>query len=70
MLEKRDAEHRAYQVQCLLRCAMIAEENETSGVDWKGTAKVLELAEELMDEVIDGMDFARRAGEAQDEEAA
>ena len=67
MLEKRDAEHRAYQVQCLLRCAMLAEENETSGVDWKGTAKVLELAEELMDEVIDALEFARR-GEAQNEQ--
>ena len=69
MLEKRDAEHRPYQVQCRLRCAMLAEENETSGVDWKGTAKILELAEELMDEVIDALDFTKR-GKAQDEQAA
>ena len=42
----------------------VAEENENSGVDWKGTAKVLELAEELMDEVIDGLDFASMKGGA------
>lgn len=69
MLEKRDPETRAYQVQSLLRCAMIAEENETSGVDWKGTAKVLEVAEELMDEIIDHFDFAGREG-VPDEQAS
>ena len=62
MLEKRDAEHRAYQVLALLRCAMLAEENETSGVDWKGTAAVLQLAEEMMGPIIDHIDFASRKG--------
>lgn len=51
-----DASHRAYQVLALLRCAMLAEENETSGLDWTGTAAVLGLAEELMAPVIDELD--------------
>lgn len=69
MLEQRDPERRAIQVRALIRCAMMAEENETSGVDWKGTADVLGLAEELMDGIIDHFDFANRKG-APDEQAS
>jgi hypothetical protein len=52
---KQDTESRAYQVAALLRCAMLAEENEFSGLDWRGTASVLAVAEELMAGVIDGV---------------
>ncbi|SDY75932.1 hypothetical protein [Citreimonas salinaria] len=56
-----DPSHRAYQVLALLRCAMLAEENETSGLDWKATATVLGLAEELMASVIDGIELHEKA---------
>ncbi|SDY17970.1 hypothetical protein [Citreimonas salinaria] len=58
-----DPSHRAYQVYALLRCAMLAEENETSGVDWTGTATVLGLAGELMASVIDSIELNEKAAQ-------
>ncbi|PZX11854.1 hypothetical protein LX81_03824 [Palleronia aestuarii] len=55
-----DPERRAYQVSALIRCMMLAEENETSGLDWKGTTEVLALAAELMGPVIDALDENKR----------
>jgi hypothetical protein len=45
---------------------MLAEENETSGVDVKGTPQVLGLALELLAEVIDGIEAMQRAGKSGD----
>jgi len=42
-----DAHTLANRLEALLRCAMLAEENETSGLDHKGNAQVLELAVEM-----------------------
>jgi len=61
-----DAYSRACQIDGLLRAAMLAEENETSGVDVKGTPQVLGLALELLAEVIDGIEAMQRAGKAGD----
>lgn len=57
---RMDAVGRAYQVNALIRCAMLAEENETSGVDVRGTATVMAVAEELMGEVLDALELAQR----------
>lgn len=61
---KADLNHRAYQVHALLRCVMLAEENETSGLDWKGTATVLGLAEELMGTIISEIELAEKGNAA------
>lgn len=61
---KADLINQANRVQALLRCAMLAEENETSGLDWKGTATVLGLAEEMMGEIIDQIELVERENAA------
>jgi hypothetical protein len=52
--ELKEASGKAYQVLSLLRVVRLADENECSGVllDWKGISQTLEVAEELMAEVI------------------
>lgn len=59
---RMDALGRAYQVNALIRCAMLAEENDTSGVDWRGTATVMAVAGELMADVLDTLELAEREG--------
>ncbi|MBU3262130.1 hypothetical protein KPG71_19075 [Roseovarius sp. PS-C2] len=53
--DNTDTYSKAADLHSLLRCAMVAEENETSGLDWKGLERVLEMgvrmAAELMDDV-------------------
>lgn len=58
-LQQHDGLSRAYQVEALLRCAMLAEENESSGLDWKGVSETLDLAAELMREVTEALEKAR-----------
>lgn len=55
-LKEPDLYSKAADLHSLLRCAMVAEENETSGVDWKGLDRVLEIAVRLSGEVMDGVD--------------
>ena len=48
---------------------MLAEENETSGIDWKGTAQVLALAEEMMGKLVDSIEnISMRPSEARGDE--
>lgn len=53
-------EERAVQVHALLRCAMVAEENQTSGIEWKGLSEVLSLAEEMMEPIIEALEQDRQ----------
>lgn len=57
--QRHDTESRLLQVNALIRCAMVAEENETSGLDWKGVAEVLALAEEVLGEAIEEVEMAK-----------
>lgn len=47
-----DLYSKAADLHSLLRCALAAEENETSGLDWKG----LELAVRMSGEIMEGVD--------------
>ncbi|WP_294610646.1 hypothetical protein [Roseovarius sp.] len=51
-----DLYSKAADLHSLLRCALAAEENETSGLDWKGLDRVLELAVRMSGEIMDGVE--------------
>lgn len=54
--QRNDAVSRLYQLNALIRCAMAAEENQTSGLEWKGVAEVLEVAEDVLGEAIEAVE--------------
>jgi len=56
-----DLYQRAIRVNALIRCAMLADDNASTHVAHKGIADVLAVAEELMGEVIDGIEVLERA---------
>lgn len=55
-----DALTRAHRLEALLRCAMLAEENETSGVDEKGLAMVLQTAVDMANDMIEDVEALTR----------
>jgi hypothetical protein len=61
-MSSTDLYRRTIEVSALIRCAMLAEENDTSGIKDKGTADVLRIAERLMENIIEGVETIERQG--------
>ncbi|MHA7827802.1 MAG: hypothetical protein ACX93P_09595 [Roseovarius sp.] len=53
---------KAADLHSLLRCALVAEENETSGIDWKGLERVLGMAERMAEELMNDVDVMAAKG--------
>ncbi len=51
-----DTYSKVADLHSLLRCAMAAEENENSGLDWKGLERVLGMAERMAAELMDDVE--------------
>ncbi|QFT79419.1 hypothetical protein FIU89_02265 [Roseovarius sp. THAF27] len=56
-----DVFSKAADLHSLLRCAMLAEENETSGLEWTGLDRVLGLAERLAYEIMNEVESVKGA---------
>lgn len=57
-----DIQSKAADLHSLLRCALVAEENETSGIDWKGLERVLGMAERMAEELMNDVDVMAAKG--------
>ncbi|MBY5987078.1 hypothetical protein [Roseovarius atlanticus] len=57
----RDTASKAADLHSLLRCALVAEENEASGLDWKGLDRVLDMAERLAYEIMNEVESVKGA---------
>ncbi|MGM0740153.1 MAG: hypothetical protein ACQEVT_01075 [Pseudomonadota bacterium] len=57
-----DIQSKAADLHSLLRCALVAEDNETSGIDWKGLERVLGMAERMADELMNDIDVMATKG--------
>ncbi|MGK7652405.1 hypothetical protein ACSQ76_08320 [Roseovarius sp. B08] len=57
-----DTLSKAADLHSLLRCALVAEENEASGIDWKGLERVLGMAERLACEIMNEVESVKGAG--------
>lgn len=60
--QETDTTEKAADLHALLRCAMVAEENETSGLDWKGLERVLGMAERMAFEIMNEVESVKGVG--------